>query len=161
MRKSMFIMALVVILFSALTAATASALPMVCMKLQHGLAGIEPFVYKLSVEDMGNGNFSLLGSSFTTLVTNPPTTTRRVISGGAVAMDADKIEVSLRSTDIYDRPDTVAVESLAVSDIHMLLDGTLSGTFHIVNVHYPDSSDKVSSITTTSHEGTVSLIDCN
>lgn len=160
MKKAMF-MALVTILFSCFIASTASALPMVCMQLEHGLLGVGPIVYKLSVEDMGNGNISLLGSSYTTLVTNPPTTTRRVISGGAVVMDADKIEVSLRSTDIYDRPDTVAVESLAVSDIHMLLDGTLSGTFHIVNVHYPDSSDKVSSITTTSHEGTVSLVDCN
>lgn len=160
MRRSIFVVALVVILLSALTAAATAAQPMVCMKLNHGLAGIGPIVYKLSVEDMGNGNFSVLGSSYTTLVTNPPVTTRRVISGGAVVMEADKIEVSLRSTDIYDRPDTAAVESLAVSDIHILLDSA-GGTFHIVNVHYPDPSNTTGNIITTSHKGTVSLIDCN
>jgi len=160
MRKAVF-MALVTILFSGFIAATASAQPMLCMQLEHGLTGIGPFVYKLSLADMGNGNYSLVGSSYTTLITNPPTTTRRVISGGAVVMEADKIEVSLRSTDIYNRPDTTAVESLAASDIHILIDGTLNGTFHIVNVHYPVSSDTTSGITTTSHEGTVSLIDCN
>ena len=159
MRKSMFV-TLVMILFSGLTAATASAAQPVCLRLQHGLEGIQPFVHKLSVEDMGNGNFSLVGSSFTTLVTNPPTTVRRVLSGGAVVMEADKIEVSLRATDIFDLPTTGLVESLAVTDIHMLLNGNLNGTFHNVNVQYPVSSAPISGIVTTSHEGTVSLIAC-
>jgi hypothetical protein len=160
MRKSMFV-TLVMILFSGLTAATASAaLPMVCLRLQHGLVGIQPFVFKLSVEDMSNGNFSVVGSSFTTSVTNPPTTVRRVLSGGAVIMEADKVEVSLRATDIFDFPATGVVESLAVSDIHMLLNSNLNGTFHIVNVQYPVSSAPAG-IVTTSHEGTVSLVACN
>jgi hypothetical protein len=159
MRKPM-VMALITILFSGLIAATASA-QMVCWELQHGLVGIQPIVYKVSVLDLGNGNYSLVGSSFTTTVTNPPTTARRVISGAAVVMEADKIEVSLNTTDISDRPATTAVESLAVSDVHMILDGTLNGTFHIVDVAYPVSSDTESSINTNSHEGSVSLVDCN
>ena len=160
MRKPMF-MVLITILFTGLIAATASAQSLVCLELQHELLGIQPIVYKVSVLDMGNGNYALVGSSYTTTVTHPPTTIRRVITGGAVVMEADKIEVSLSTTDISDRAGTTAVESLAVSDVHMLLDSTLNGTFHIVNVHYPVSSDTESSVIATSHEGSVSLVDCN
>ena len=161
MRRSLFT-AFVMILFSGLTAATASAAsPMLCLKLQHGLVGIQPFVFKLSVEDMGNGNYSVVGSSFTTTVTNPPVTGRRVLSGGAVVMEPGKLEVSLRSTDIYDLPTTSIVEGLAVSDIHMLLDGNLNGTFQIANVEYPAPSSTISSIVTTVHQGTVSPVACN
>lgn len=161
MRKSMS-MALVTILFSSLTAATASAaLPMLCLQVQHGLLGIQPFVFKLSAEDMSNGNFSLVGSSFTTTVTNPPTTTRRVLTGGAVLMEANKLEVSLRATDIADLPSTAIVESLVVTDIHMLLDGTLNGTYQSVNVQYPSLAGTISSVVTTRNQGTVSPIACN
>jgi hypothetical protein len=160
MRKSMFT-ALVTILLSGLIAATASAQMLVCWELQHELLGIQPIVYKVSGLDMGNGNYSLVGSSLTTTITNPPTTVRRVITGGAVVMEANKIEVSLSTTDISDLPATTVAESLAVSDVHMVLDATLNGTFHIVNVAYPVSSDTESSIVTTSHEGNVSLVDCN
>ena len=160
MRKPMF-MVLITILFTVLIAATASAQTLVCWELEHELLGIQPIVYKVSVLDMGHGNYTLVGSSYTTTVTDPPKTIRRVVTGGAVAMEADKIEVSLSTTDISDRPATTAVESLAVSDVHMLLDSTLNGTFHIVNVHYPVSSDTESSVITRSHEGSVSLVDCN
>jgi hypothetical protein len=155
MRKKMFI-ALVTILFSGSMAASASAQMMVCWELQQpGLVGIQPFVYKLSVLDMGNGNYSLVGSSYTTPVIPNPTTTRRMITGAAVLMEANKIEVSLSTKDFGDG------QSLDVSDVHMVLDGTLNGTFHIVNVHYPVSSDTESSIVTTSGEGNVSLVGCN
>jgi hypothetical protein len=159
MRKTMF-MALIAILFSGLIAATAPA-EMVCWELQHGVVGIQPIVYKVSVLDLGNGNYTLVGSSYTTTVTNPPATMRRVITGGAVVMEPDKIEVSLRTSDISDRPATTVVESLAVSDVHMLLDGTLNGTFHIVDVAYPVSSDTESGTNTNSHEGSVWRVDCN
>lgn len=150
------LMALVTILFSGLIAATASAQMMVCWELQQsGLVGIQPIVYKLSVLDMGNGNYSLVGSSYTTPVVPNPTTTRRMVSGAAVVMGANKIEVSLSTKDFKDG------QSLDVSDVHMVLDGTGNGTFHIVNVHYPVPSDTESSIVTTSGEGTVSLVDCN
>ena len=159
MRKTMF-MALIAIAFSALIAAAASA-QMVCWELQHQVVGIQPIVYKVSVLDLGDGNYTLVGSSYTTTVTNPPMTMRRVITGGAVVMEADKIEVSLCTSDISDRPATTTVESLAVSDVHMLLDATLNGTFHIVDVAYPVSSDTESSINRNSHEGSVSRVDCN
>jgi hypothetical protein len=155
MRKKIF-MALITFAFSGVIAAVASAQMMVCWELQEpGLVGIQPIVYKLSVSDMGNGNFSLVGSSYTTPVIPNPTTTRRMINGAAVLMEANKIEVSLSTKEFNDG------QSLDVSDVHMVLDGTLNGTFHIVNVHYPVSSNTESSIVTTSHEGNVSLIDCN
>jgi hypothetical protein len=159
MRKTMFT-ALIAILFSGLIAATASA-EMVCWELHHELLGLQPIVYKVSVLNLGNGNYTLVGSSYATTITNPPTTMRRVISGGAVVMEPDKIEVSLSTSDISDRPATTVVESLAVSDVHMLLDGTLNGTFHIVDVAYPVSADTESAINTNSHEGSVYRVDCN
>jgi hypothetical protein len=155
MRKTIFV-TLIAILFSGLIATTASAQMMVCWELQQpGLVGIQPIVYKVSVLDMGNGNYSLVGSSYTTPVIPNPTTTRRMINGTAVLMEANKIEASLTTKDFKDG------QSLDVSDVHMVLDGTLNGTFHIVNVHYPVSSDTESSIVTTSGEGNVSLVDCN
>ena len=79
MRKKI-VMALITIVFSGVITAIASAQMMVCWELQEpGLLGIQPIVYKLSVLDMGNGNFSLVGSSYTTPVVPNPTTTRRLI----------------------------------------------------------------------------------
>jgi hypothetical protein len=160
MKRNIFVA--IAALFSAgLMAASASAQTLVCWELEHGLLGVSSFVYKLSAQDMGSGNFLLAGSTFTTTVTNPPHTVRRVVTGGAVVVDENEIEVSLRSSDISDRPASeTVVESLATSDIHFLLDGTLNGTFHIVNVHYPDSSDTQSEPTVSSLEGTVTLVDC-
>jgi len=160
MRKPMFFV-LITILFSGLVAATASAQMMACWELEHGLAGIEPIVYKLSALDMGNGNYALVGSSYTTTVTEPPHTIRRVVTGGAVVMEADKIEVSLTTTDISDRASTTEVEGLAVSDVHMLLDGTLNGAYRAVNVHFPLSLNPDSMVLTGSLDGNVTLVDCN
>jgi hypothetical protein len=102
---------------------------MVCWELQQsGVVGIQPILHKLSVLDMGNGNFSLVGSSYTTPVVPNPTTTRRTISGTAV-VTANQIEVSLSTDDVQDG------QCLDVSHIHMLVDGSGNGTFHIVNVH--------------------------
>jgi hypothetical protein len=155
MKKRMF-MALVTIVFSGVIAVTASAQMLVCWQLQEpGVVGIQPIVYKLSVSDMGDGNFTLVGSSYTTPVVPNPTTTRRMISGAAVLMEANKIEVSLSTKEFNNG------QSLDVSYVHMVLDGTLNGTFLIINVHYPVPSDTESSIVTTSHEGNVSLVDCN
>jgi len=160
MRKSMFL-ALITLLFSVLIVATASAQNLVCWELQHGLVGIQPVELKVSAMDMGNGNYVLVGSTYTTTVTDPPTTIRRVITGGAVVMESDKIEVSLNASDISDRPTTTAVEGLAVADYHLLLDATLNGTFQAVNVHFPVASDTETSAITTSLEGNVVLVDCN
>jgi hypothetical protein len=155
MRKKM-VMAVITIVFSGVIAAVASAQMMVCWELQEpGVVGIQPIVYKLSVSDMGNGNFSLVGSSYTTPVVPNPTTTRRIINGAAVLMEANRIEVSLSNKEFNNG------QSLDVSDVHMVLDGTLNGTFQIINVHYPVPSDTESSIVTILHEGNVSLVDCN
>jgi len=155
MRKKI-VMALITIVFSGVITAIASAQMMVCWELQEpGLLGIQPIVYKLSVLDMGNGNFSLVGSSYTTPVVPNPTTTRRLIKGAAVLMEQDTIDVTLSTKEFNNG------QSLDVSDIHMVLDGTLNGTFHTIKVHYPVPSDTVSDIVTTSHEGNVSLVNCN
>lgn len=76
-------------------------------------------------------------------------------------MEANKLEVSLRATDIADLPSTTIVESLVVTDIHMLLDGTLNGTYQSVNVQYPSLTGTVSSVVTTRNQGTVSPVACN
>lgn len=155
MVKKLF-MALLTLLFSGSIAAAASAQMMVCLELQQfGVVGIQPIVYRLSVLDMGNGNYFLLGSSYTTPVVPNPLTTRRTISGAAVLTEANDVEVSLNTKNFNDG------QSLDVSDVHMVLNGSLNGTFHIVTVHYPVSSDTESSIATTSGEGTVSLVGCN
>jgi len=160
MRKSM-LLGLITLLFSGLLIATASAQTMVCWQLQHELLGIQPILVKVSVLDMGNGNYAMVGSTFTTTVTDHPTTIRRVVTGGAVVMEPDKIEVSLGATDISDRAATTEVEGLAVADYHLLLDDTLNGSYQAVNVHFPVSSDTETSVISSSIEGNVVLVECN
>lgn len=133
----------------------------ICWQLDHNLSGLEPILYKVSYQDLGNGNYVLVGSSYTTTVTDPPKTIRRVLTGGAVVMDTDNVEVSLKTSDISDRPATPTKESLATSTAHLLLDSTLNGTFHIVGIHYPETSDtENNTITTTSFSGTVTRVTC-
>ena len=160
MRKSMFL-GLIMILFSGLVVATASAQNLVCWELQHELLGIQPIELKVSVLDMGNGNYVLVGTATTATVTDPPSIIKRVVTGGAVVMEPDKIEVSLNASDIADRPTTTAVEGLAVADYHLLLDATLNGTFQGVNLHFPLASDTETTTITGSIEGNVALVDCN
>jgi hypothetical protein len=149
------------ILFSIFLATMAYGQQMVCWQLDHNLSGVEPILYKVSFQDLGNGNYILVGSSYTTTVTDPPKTIRRVLTGGAVVMDTNSIEVSLRTSDISDRPYTPTKEGLATSTAHFLLDSTLNGTFHIVGIHYPETSDtENNSITTSSFSGTVTLVRC-
>jgi hypothetical protein len=149
------------ILFSIFLATMAYGQQMVCWQLDHNLSGVEPILYKVSFQDLGNGNYVLVGSSYTTTVTDPPKTIRRVLTGGAVVMDTNSIEVSLRTSDISDRPYTPTKEGLATSTAHFLLDSTLNGTFHIVGIHYPETSDtENNSITTSSFSGTVTLVTC-
>ena len=133
---------------------------MVCWQLNHELSGILPISYKVSVQDLGNGNFVLVGSSYTTTVTDPPKTIRRVVTGGGVVLDKDNIEVSLHTSDISDRPATETIEGLATSTAHFLLDSTLNGTFDIVGVHYPEPSESESNVITSSFSGTVTLVGC-
>ncbi|MBI4776073.1 MAG: hypothetical protein HY788_18170 [Deltaproteobacteria bacterium] len=160
MRKSMFL-ALITMLFSGLLVATASAQTMACWQLQHELLGIQPILVKVSVLDMGNGNYAMVGSTYTTTVTETPQINRRVVTGGAVMMEPDKIEVSLSSSDISDRPATTDVEGLALADYHLLLDATLNGSYQGKNVHFPVSSDTESSTITDSIAGNAVLVDCN
>jgi len=149
------------ILFSIFLATMAYGQQMVCWQLDHNLSGVEPILYKVSFQDLGNGNYVLVGSSYTTTITDPPKTIRRVLTGGAVVMDTNSIEVSLRTSDISDRPYTPTKEGLATSTAHFLLDSTLNGTFHIVGIHYPETSDtENNSITTSSFSGTVTLVTC-
>jgi len=149
------------ILFSIFLATMAYGQQMVCWQLDHNLSGVEPILYKVSFQDLGNGNYVLVGSSYTTTITDPPKTIRRVLTGGAVVMDTNSIEVSLRTSDISDRPYTPTKEGLATSIAHFLLDSTLNGTFHIVGIHYPETSDtENNSITTSSFSGTVTLVTC-
>jgi len=161
MRKPVFLI-LITILFSGVIAATASAQNLVCWELQLGLSTVQSIQIKVSVLDMGNGNYALVGSTHTTTTTEPPKVVRRVFTGGAVVMGPNNIEVSLNVTDIYDRPSTAdVVEGLIVSDYHMLLDGTLNGTFQRITTNYPVASDTESAVDVTSREGTVTLVDCN
>jgi hypothetical protein len=154
-------LAVTTILFSIFLATMAYGQQMVCWQLDSNLSGIGPILYKVSFQDLGDGNYVLVGSSYTTTVTYPPKTIRRVLTGGAVVMDEDNLEVSLRTSDISDRPSTPTKESLATSTAHFLLDSTLNGTFHIVGIHYPDTSDtENNSVTTSSFSGTVTLVTC-
>ncbi|MFZ5776174.1 MAG: hypothetical protein ACOY3Z_11885 [Thermodesulfobacteriota bacterium] len=143
---------------SLLFAAPAFSQSMVCWQLDHTLVGASPYVYRLSYQDLGNGNYALVGLSETTLITYPPVTTRRVATGGAVALSADAFEVSLRTAELGSSSSIEAGgASLAASDIQLSLDATLNGTFRIVNTSlFSNASSTVNSI-----EGTVTLIDCN
>lgn len=150
-------------LFSFFFLASASyGQEMVCWQLDHGLLGISPIVYKMSVQDLGNNNFMLVGTSSVTTVTNPPQTSYRVVQGGAVVMDDETIEVSMSTSDInISSSSETQEESLSTTTAHLLLDNTLNGKFHTVYVRYPQPSDTNSTEPTTSFSsGTVTLIDC-
>ena len=160
MKKTVFFVLLAILLSGPFTS-SASAQLQVCWKLEHGIFENASIEFRLSALEMGNGNYLLVGSSYATLGAVSPQTIRRVVTGGAVVLSENEIEVSLRSTDISDRAQSEGVvESLASSDMHFLLDSTLNGTYHIVNVQYAVESHPEALVDTASFEGTVAIIDC-
>ncbi|MBT3259128.1 MAG: hypothetical protein HN366_22120 [Deltaproteobacteria bacterium] len=133
----------------------------VCWKLEKGLYENASIEFRLSFLSMGDGNYLLVGSSYATLGVDSSQIIRRVVTGGAVLVNENEFEVSLNSSDISDREQTEAVESLAISDIHFLLDSSLNGAYHIVNVQYADKSNPESVLDTASFQGVVKAIECS
>lgn len=161
MRKIIFaLIAVVMILAAGPAMAQDITGTRVCLQMDHGALGVQPWVYKLRYIDLGDGDLLIVGKSYTTLVTNPEVTIQRVLTGGAALIDG-QLEVQITTTDIQDRVNTNKIDGLAVSDVHMLLDpATWAGTFEAVGIHYPVATDDESAPITNSLSGTVTRIDC-
>ncbi len=118
-----FCQILLICILNVTSVAKAEVAPF-CWSLDSGLVGVSSTTLKLYATDMG-GQYSVLGTASFNLITFPPVTRVRLVSGTAATVN-DKIEISLNASGTEDSERGI----LWTGTYHLILDATtLSGEF--------------------------------
>lgn len=116
------------------------------LELAHNIKGVSPGRIMLRATGIGDNMYSLHGSTYheatlggVSLGTEPVI---MVITGTAVVLPNNLIEISLISTDLDDQAHTSKVEGLQVTYSHMVLDWNLNGIFNSYTYSFLDPMEK-------------------